>query len=288
MTLIVLLACLALQYFTNTTGALPRFDWMRLYTKSASSFLDKSSLWGSIWGLLALLIPPLFVVGLIDLVLHAKVFGLMEFLFSLIILLYCMYAENLRFKLQPYFEALSRQDFNAANQAAEDYLIGKLPTQPAELCRSITQLFFDKALVQVFSYLFWFAILGVYGVTIYYVVSSLRRLASENNNIASPFLTIAKQAQAILDWIPLRLAGLSYALVGHFANGFGYWLKHLFSGIDANPELTWKFGLAALNKDPNDLRADLEENKASITLVHHAVIVWLVAIALVVVCYWMA
>ena len=281
MTLIVLLICLALQYYTNTAAVLPRYNWVTPYSQWLNSLLKNMPAGNNIWRFILLLIPPLAVVGIIDLLLHARIYGLLEFLFGLIVLLYCMKAENLHTQLRDYLTALHQQDFTKAKQAAEFYSETKQPLQPAELCRNMTRLIYSKVITQVFSYIFWFALLGAYGVILYYVVSPLRQSAKENK-------TIGQQAQAILDWIPIRLAGLSYALVGHFGAGFSYWLKNFLTDLSHNDELAWKVGLAAQNKDPNDPRCDVEENETTIRMVNHAVIVWLVAIALVVVGYWFA
>lgn len=291
MTLIILLAVLALQYCTNIISVLPKFNWFEQYVNMLSNFLSKPFALGNLWGIAFVVAPILIIVGIINFVLSGWIFSLIEFLFSLIILLYCLRAENLKAQLNEYFGALEADDLVKAGHAAKEFLGRSVPNDAAGMARAVTQGVFQKAIVQCFSYIFWFALFGLYGVMLYFSVRHFYLLANKSGSKLQAFADISKKAQAVLDWVPVRLAGLSYALVGHFAAGFSHWLKTLIKvkGLDVDNELAWSLGLAGLNAEINsEAKASAAENIAAINLVNNAVIVWIVVIAIFILGYWLA
>lgn len=289
MTLIILLIALALQYFTNTISVLPRFKWFDQYVNIVGNFLAKTSVWGTLWGLLALIVPILIGVGIIDIIVHGRLFGLIEFLFSLLVLLYCLRAENLKSQLNDYFAALETEDLTKAGNAAKEFLGKKAPEDAAGLARAVTQGIFQKAIVQCFSYIFWFILFGPYGVMLYFVVRELHLLATKEGSELKLFLEVSKKTQAVLDWLPIRLVALSYALVGHFTPGFAHWIRTFLKGLDVENQLAWTSGLAAMDAKINsDSKASISENVMAINLVNNAVIVWVVVVAIFILGYWFA
>lgn len=289
MTLIILLIAIALQYYTNTGTVLPRMSWFAYYIKFMSKFLSSTAIWGNWLGVIALVIPILVIVGIVDLILCHWLYGLLDFLFSLIVLLYCLRAENLKSQLSDYFTALEEQDLVKAGAAAKAFLGKKTPDDVAGMAREVTKGIFQKAITQCFSFIFWFALFGPYGVMTYFVVFELRQFAAKDKEELKQFSHAAKQVQAVLDWVPVRLAGLSYALVGNFGAGFGYWLKTLVSGFDFENKLSWSLGLSGLQaKIDDNTNVGEPENIAAIELVNNAVVVWIVVIAIFILGYWFA
>lgn len=124
---------------------------------------------------------------------------------------------------------------------------------------------------KVFSLLFWYFVFGPVGLTFYIVVRTLQAYLLEQQHFG--FLL------GILDWVPVRLVGLSFAVVGNFSAVFKEWVKVLFQGISENTALLTSWTDAALGP----------ENKNSqemMRLIQRALIAWLVVMALVTIGIW--
>ena len=92
----------------------------------------------------------------------------------------------------------------------------------------------------------------------------------------------------VLDWVPVRLVGLSYALVGHFGSVFKSWLKKLLQGVSNTQELVAEWGMIALKQagtpdisTSTTQAAPNTQQAEAITLIDRSLIVWLVVILLV-------
>lgn len=128
------------------------------------------------------------------------------------------------------------------------------------------QEIFVAAYERIFAILFWYIIFGVYGIAVYVPISMLT-----TNSKA----TIVKNW---LDWIPVRLLSLSYALVGHFATEFDLLQKDFFGGSKQTMVLKQDAGKAALTSD---------DPHAAIAIIHRALIVWLVVVAILTIITWL-
>lgn len=85
----------------------------------------------------------------------------------------------------------------------------------------------SSCLQEVFTPLFWFLLLGTWGVIVVLIYYGLRLCAE--SSVASDIADLAKRWMAILDWLPSRLLGLSFALVGQFVETWHYWRTNIQS-----------------------------------------------------------
>ena len=90
-------------------------------------------------------------------------------------------------------------------------------------------------------------------------------------------LPLVEKIQAIMDWLPIRLLGISFALVGHFSSVFSSWLNELTSGLSTSHRQISKWGMEALNGHSKE-KSSSQEAKM---LVERALLLWLVALALI-------
>lgn len=128
------------------------------------------------------------------------------------------------------------------------------------------QQIFNRAHEYVFNVLFWYAVFGVYGISIYIPIA----LLSANNKAAATM-------KIWLDWIPVRLISLTYALIGHFADEFDLLHKYFLGGVSQTKSLKQQMGKVAIKTD---------DSKHAISLIHRAVILWLVVIAVLTIALW--
>lgn len=125
---------------------------------------------------------------------------------------------------------------------------------------------------KIFSLLFWYFIFGPAGLAFYIVVRTLQAYLLEQQHFFGLLL-------GILDWVPVRLMGFSFAVVGNFSAVFKEWIRVLFQGIGDNAVLLTSWTDAALGS----------ENKNSqemMRLIQRALIAWLVVMALVTIGIW--
>lgn len=134
-----------------------------------------------------------------------------------------------------------------------------------------------------FAILFWYFIFGPVGLALYILVKGLHACLQEQKTVYPELLKYAGLTLAVLDWVPVRLLGLSFALVGHFGAVFKTWLPALGQGLVTDQQLVKLWGQAALSKEEDGAQS---QSASVITLLTRSLYVWLVAMALVSLGLW--
>lgn len=135
---------------------------------------------------------------------------------------------------------------------------------------------------RLFAVIFWFVIFGPGGLILYTAVIALRNYLQLKNH--EMLLLYLLRLQAILDWLPVRLLGLSYALVGRFSSVSKLWQTHLQTGLESSSRLVVEYGCAALGVHASALDR-LQHETAN--LINRALVVWLLCIALLTAVFWL-
>ena len=117
----------------------------------------------------------------------------------------------------------------------------------------------------IFSVLFWFMVCGPAGAVLYRVNS----LLVSNNALAELF-------QLILEWVPVRLEAVSYAIVSHFKNVMTCVMKYLFNGLNDNEQLLIESAAASIDANVDNAIHD------TLKLIDRSLLAWLTLIAIVV------
>lgn len=240
MKLIIMLFALGLDRFLNVGSMLMRFNWFSAYTHFAQQQLDKFKIDNQMNGwlrTLATILPIPVVVGLVVAIFGGILNGLIGVILNTIVLLYCLGPEDL------YKQA---HDHPAQGQGVLS-----------------TSRIFIEANQRIFAVLFWFFLLGAFGAVLYRVTSLLAR----NNGHNGAQIKLVKE---ILDWLPVRVFALVFALVGEFAKGFGYWIDSVISGVEANDSIITEAGAIALQG-----RTD---TASALVVVDRALIVYMVLV----------
>jgi adenosylcobinamide-phosphate synthase len=77
----------------------------------------------------------------------------------------------------------------------------------------------------VFGVFFWFVLLpGPSGAVLYRIANFLAR--QWNVTPGEPFGRFARQAFAAIDWLPVRLTAIGFAIVGNFEDAVFSWRSH--------------------------------------------------------------
>ncbi len=138
-----------------------------------------------------------------------------------------------------------------------------IPSSPRDYSRFI----FSRALSQSFAVVFWFVLLGPWGVLLYDFIRRANMLS----------------AKQVLEWPAARILGLGYALAGHFPPTFSYWSLNIFKNIQYNQVFLEECGLYALNAGVTDAgTAESNESEEAKTLVKRAGFMLLIILVILV------
>lgn len=278
MTLIIILITLALQKYFGLRDKIHRFGLFERYIDFITPVLEKLGMSSGYLRITGIMAPILIIVGLLNLLfMHVWFFYL---LFSILILLYCFNARDLKAQLSPYFVAFANKQLEEAQQEANKFLEVDAIRSRMDMSREITREIFIKSQGEVFSLLFWFMVLGPFGAVLYHLTYILLHHAKQNNYGLTNCLTELNTLIEILDWIPVRLVSFTFALIGHFAPVFNLLIERLPAGLSENKNLIVDSGLIALNLNPHDSsHADIAESYQALGLVNRALWTWIIILA---------
>ncbi|MDP1574712.1 MAG: hypothetical protein Q8L78_07270 [Coxiellaceae bacterium] len=125
---------------------------------------------------------------------------------------------------------------------------------------------------KIFSPLLWYFVTGPVGLTLSVVIGLF-----EKEFQGQKYFVLASQ---VVDWVPVRLLGLTFALAGNFGTVFKLWIKNLMRGLADEKEMVLVMAKEALGVDKMLLLSDV------IGLIHRTVLIWLVLIALLSISGW--
>ena len=206
MSFLVLILTILIEKLSHWRSALQKDQWWYEQLKRSTKLLPKQH---TLALLLALSLP---IIGLAILlfVLKSLLYGLLLIPVHLVIVLYSLNRGDIRTALGPFRDAWRRQDTHAASLAAQrDLLIQS--EEPAGLLQAVQ------------GYLLWQGYQGFFAIVFYYLLAGPLAALTYRLLVLS-----AEQAQwpeaagratpplHILDWLPARLLGASFALIGNF------------------------------------------------------------------------
>lgn len=230
MTLISVLIALLLERFLGSLDDWRRFGWFDRYSAWLRERFGHRAFMSGPAGVLLVLAGPVLVVVLAVLLLHGAWLGLLELAFGVVVLLYALGPRDLDDEVQGYVEAGAMNDAERQRHHAAALLDGEVPEDDVERTRSLAQGVFVQANARLFAVLFWFVVLGPVGAALY----RLGALACRGE--ADEFRGTAQRLVGLLDWIPVRLTALGYALVGGFEPALRALRRHFLSDLQTLPD----------------------------------------------------
>jgi len=256
MTFIITLIAWILERFFHWHH-LKRWQWFSHYEKWLSVYIKT---WPPYLQLLISVLPPLIVVGFINVLLAGFLYGILKFIFGVFVLLYCLGPENL------WVEVYQKIEENQKNE--------KSPVDHGEdFHEKFVRSIFIKANDRIFAVMFWFVLLGPIGAVLYRLIDifSVRE--------EYQLLPIAKQSKQVLNWIPIRIFTFFFALGGHFTDVIAIWKKHFMQGLGMNEILLTECGMAALDRETSN--QDISSlGKDALGLLDRAFVMGLVVLAI--------
>ncbi|KAA3669276.1 beta-lactamase regulator AmpE [Pectobacterium carotovorum] len=211
-------------------------------------------------------------------------FGLISLLLWIIISLMCIGAGEIRQHYRRYLQAAQRGEADASREmAAELALIHGLPVgtgeseQLKELQNALLWINFRFYLAP----LFWFIVAGPYGPIALMGYAFLRARQTWLARHHTPLERAQSGVDSLLhwlDWIPARLAGAAYALLGHGEKALPAWFASLGDSRSSQYWVLTQLAQFSLARESHV--EPVETPKAAVTLAKKVTLVLVVVVAL--------
>lgn len=118
---------------------------------------------------------------------------------------------------------------------------------------------------RIFGIIFWFTIFGATGAMFYWLLTASKMMS---NKIVLPIANFDRGLNiihALAAWLPARITGLIYALVGDFVQGFDCWCKCMRTAKIQSSQVLLDCG-----------QASLHSVEAEDALVERALVAWII------------
>lgn len=294
MSFIVVLACLLLNFYWRRDRALPvdsGFEqWQQFLLARRDAWPHALQHWAGTLPLVAVVLPLVPVAILLWLA-DGVLLGLLTLGLHLLIMIYCLPRVNLGMLIEDYLERWQRGNFEAACLHSETLvpgLFGDAIDDYADMHNRFTRFVLVCSFRRVMAVLFWYSLTGPLGALFYVLV---QQMISQRWLLAEPGARqLAEQLLAIMEWVPVRLVALAYALAGDFVAAFNRLRHRALDALDAEAgqDLLQDCAQQALGLDAGAHRelefaaraaAELEAIQA---LLQRTQVVWVVVLALIV------
>ncbi|HBV39902.1 MAG TPA: beta-lactamase regulator AmpE, partial [Erwinia sp.] len=184
-------------------------------------------------------------------------FGFLQLLFWIAVGLLCIGAGSVRLHYHAYLKAASHNDADAHKAMAEELtLIHGLPMECNEreyLCTLQNALLWINYRFYL-APIFWFVVGGAWGPVLLVGYAFLRAWQSWLARHYTPLERSQSGVDAILhcvDWIPVRLAGVAYALLGHGERALPAWFASLGDRHTSQYQVLTRLAQFSLARDPH-------------------------------------
>jgi AmpE protein len=265
MTLLSILITLLLDQFSELHKehrALHHYDTRvdKLLARNNGPWLRGAS------GLLVLVgLPALLAYGAMSL-LGSFLFGLGGLLIGIAVLYLAIGPLAVLRELDAYLDARAAGDAESQNDRARRLLGEQPPVSPAARDRAVLRAALVGISEQLVAVLLWFALLGPAGAVLYRLTAQIASRGSALHHGHGELVQAAAQLRGVLDWLPVRMVGFGYALIGNFERGFAELSDK--QPLPAGGPRDWQddgrqrladTGLAALDVDPDARDEQLDD-----------------------------
>lgn len=227
------------------------------------------------WTLGILVLAPVALLVLLLHVLEPVAYGLLALPVHLLVLVYSLGRGDVKAALGPFRDAWRRGDDQAALHVAERDL-GLAADDPQRLIKQVQGHLLWQAYQSFFAVIFWYFLLGPSAALAY------RLLALTIDHSRQPALqTLAGQLRHAMDWLPVRVMTVSFALVGNFVAVTRVMLHELLDWHVSAGHLVAKVGRVADDiPEEEDRQRGLERLDSLWELLLRCAVLWYACFAL--------
>ncbi|MBC3449968.1 regulatory signaling modulator protein AmpE [Pseudomonas mosselii] len=227
------------------------------------------------WTLGILVLAPVALLVLLLHVLEPVAYGLLALPVHLLVLVYSLGRGDVKAALGPFRDAWRRGDDQAALHVAERDL-GLAADDPQSLITRIQGHLLWQAYQSFFAVIFWYFLLGP-GAALAYRLLAL----TMDNSRQSALQTLAGQLRHAMDWLPVRVMTVSFALVGNFVAVTRVMLHELLDWHVSAGHLVAKVGRVADDiPEEEDRQRGLERLDSLWELLLRCAVLWYACFAL--------
>lgn len=296
MTLIAILASLALSRMTDAFHGWRRLAWFGDFTDWAHARMGEASVWNGPLGVFAVVAPVVFVTGWLYATL-ASWLGLFGFVFAVLVLVLSLGPRDTDRHVDQLLEAWKRDDAPGVEQRLAELASHAAPGMPRE--RAVIQTLLADTGTQLLGVMFWFVVLGPIGAVAYRVAVMLVERARAYPDQWRSFSDAAEVLHGVLDWIPARLTALGYAITGSFVDALHQWRNVGAAGtgdwVANNRAIMIAAGSGALQLDTalKEIAEDeptrefwIDQIASAQALARRTIVLWLAMIAILTLAGW--
>ncbi|PYB81759.1 MULTISPECIES: regulatory signaling modulator protein AmpE [Pseudomonas] len=227
------------------------------------------------WTLSILILAPVALLVLLLHVLEPVAYGLLALPVHLLVLIYSLGRGDVKAALGPFRDAWRRGDEQAALHVAERDL-GLAADDAQSLIKRVQGHLLWQAYQSFFAVIFWYFLLGPAAALAY------RLLALTMDNSRQPALqSLAGQLRHAMDWLPVRVMTVSFALVGNFVAVTRVMLHELLDWHVSAGHLVAKVGRVADDiPEEEDRQRGLERLDSLWELLLRCAVLWYACFAL--------
>lgn len=280
MTLLIILLCIALERYVAVGAVLKRFVWLDGYYQWIERSL--ASRWQlGVWR--SYLLASLVLIVAVSLLYYSTWhvwYGSTGIIVSTFILLYCLGPDDLYHQLKQYFKAVQAGDSEQEKLTMSAITAKPVPASAAQAQRQLTLAIIEHANDRLFAVLFWFIVFGPIGALTYRVIGLLSVKLKQDSSVPTRVGSSINSLRAILDWIPARLTGIFYVLVGNFSDSFPVWWRSLRRGWQENAQLLCETGIRAAGVDMDASAATSTESLEVVRLLDRTLVMILLTLSI--------
>lgn len=216
-TLVAVIAALVLGHLAPAVMAAMR-DW-RWFGRWLA-WLQAQGGWArGRFGLLPALVPLLLPVALLQWLLDERLYGLPSLLYGTAVLVLCWGPRDLDRDVEAVIDA----DDASGRAQATAHLRSAGGSMREDVASLVDAVMFN-ALRRWFAPLFWFLLLGPFGVVAYRLLAQAVQ-GPQAAHVSGASHEGGRRALAVLEWPVAQLMALSMALVGNFDTVFSAWRR---------------------------------------------------------------
>ncbi len=249
MTQILVTALLALvldRYFPDR-GGFKLWAWYGDWADSIEQRFNGGSRANGVSAALLATVPILLGVFLAHYIL-SEISWFLAFMFDILAVYLCVDLFRLGNVAEAVSSALENNDVPQAAQHLRA-LTGKetAETTEAGVAHAAVETVLKQANSLVIAPLFWFIVLGPFGVVLQHMASILDKLWGHRDERYSEFGWAVARLDDLIGWIPARITAISYAVMGSFEDALHCWRRKagMWSDINSGPLLA--SGLGAMH-----------------------------------------
>lgn len=292
MSLLTILFSLAIERYVDAVDQIRRFDWSISFANWVKEKFSNSEFWNDTLGLIAIILLPVFLCAIIYSQLY-NALGLLGFLFSLAVLVYCLGPKRIQHAARLYIDAGEHEDEHSLKTYASDILGPDVPNTPQDMNRQVCEKLLVSTNENLLGVLFWFVLLGPMGALMFRMAGELYYNSQQQDEEQKPeyteFNNSTRMLYAILLWLPAQLTTLAFAITGSFIDTLHEWKQRLpndYLNPQESDDTLFHTGLKSLQIDPETHQFDINTVHDVLALSWRSIILWITALALLTLAGW--